>query len=81
MTTPSIPTSQAFTHGFRHVQSRRLACAVPSASICRPAGFHMPPRRLPFAAPPAPICRPTGCHLAAAIRSQSQQDESLISQS
>ena len=50
-------------------------CAAPPASICRPAGFHLPPRWLPFGSPPAPICRPAGCHLAAAISSQSQQDE------
>ncbi|MDD6952999.1 MAG: hypothetical protein PUI88_02800 [Prevotella sp.] len=35
MTTPSIPTSQAFTHGFRHVQPRRLPSAAPRASIWR----------------------------------------------
>ena len=65
----------------RHMPPRRLPFVAPPVAICRPAGFHLPPRRLPFAAPPVAIWRPTGFHLAAAISSQSQQDESLISQS
>ena len=66
---------------FPSLYSWLLPCAAPPVAICRPDGRHMPLRRLPFAAPRACICRPAGCHLAAAISSQSQQDESLISQS
>lgn len=64
-----------------HLPPCRLPFAAPPAPMCRPAGSHLPPHRLPSAAPRASICRPAGCHLAAAISSQSQQDESLISQS
>lgn len=71
-------------------------CAAPPASICRPTGLHLSPHGLPFAAPPASKCRPAGFHLQPrqlsfaappvaiwrpAISSQSQQNESPISQS
>ena len=57
MTTPSIPTSQAFTHDFRHVQPRWPAFAAPTVGTCRSAGFHLPPHGLAFAAPPVAIWR------------------------